>query len=113
MKTIIQFLSIAFLAVALTGFTDKHQEDTTENRTYVKLEVDGLTCPFCIYGLEKRLKEIPQVANIYIDLEGGFATFDVPSDAQPTEDAVRKLVKQAGFTAKTITFSKEPFKVVE
>ncbi|MDP2060901.1 MAG: heavy-metal-associated domain-containing protein [Flavobacteriaceae bacterium] len=112
MKTIIKFLSVVILAITVSGFTEPPHQDALENRTYVKLEVDGLTCPFCIYGLEKRLKEIPKIADIYIDLDGGFATFNVPSDAQPTEDEVRKLVKKAGFTAKKIVFSKEPFKTV-
>lgn len=35
---------------------------------------------------------------------------NVPKDQQPTEEELQKIVKDAGFTPKEITFSKTPFK---
>lgn len=81
-------------------------EDTT---TYVKIEVKGLSCPFCAYGLEKKLKKIDGVTAIKIDIKEGFTTFAIAKDKQPNEEHIRKVVKNAGFTAGAITFSDTPF----
>ena len=79
-------------------------------RTYIKIEVDGLSCPFCAYGFEKKLKKVKEVRDIFIDIQEGFATLNVPNDDKPTEEELRKIVKDAGFTAREITFSSTPFK---
>jgi len=35
----------------------------------VKIRVDGPACPFCAYGLEKKLKRVEGVKDLEIDLE--------------------------------------------
>lgn len=77
--------------------------------TYVMIEVMGLSCPFCAYGLEKKLKEINGVADIEINVKEAFATFQVTGDPKPTEKQLRQVVKDAGFTAGNIRFSTDPF----
>ena len=32
-----------------------------------KIEVEGLTCPFCAYGLGKKLNKINSIENLKID----------------------------------------------
>ena len=46
-----------------------------------------------------------------IQLEEGEATMSVLKDQQPTEEELQKIVKDAGFTPKEITFSTTPFKI--
>ncbi len=53
---------------------------------YVKIEVDGLSCPFCAFGLKKKLKKIEGVEKVDVS------------------------VKNAGFTPREISFSSIPFK---
>jgi len=68
---------------------------------HYEVQVDGLACPFCAYGLEKKLKELPGVANVQIELNTGWASFDVLSGVllpRPVQDAVR----DAGFTPRDI-----------
>ena len=96
---------ILFLGISNLNATSV-LEDTT---TYVKIEVKGLSCPFCAYGLEKKLKEIDGATNIEIDIKEGVATFTVAKEKQPDEKQLRKVVKDAGFTAGEITFSTTPF----
>ncbi len=71
----------------------------------VKVEVDGLSCPFCAYGLEKKFKDIKGVENIHIDVQQGLLTFTVKAGIALSEEQIRKTVKKAGFTARKITFS--------
>ncbi len=39
----------------------------------VTVSVKGLSCPFCIYGLEKKLKRGEEVGDVQIDLRSGIA----------------------------------------
>ena len=81
--------------------------------TYIKIEVKGLSCPFCAYGLEKKLKKIEGASDIEINIKEGYTTFAISKDKQPSEDQLRKIVKDAGFTAGEITFSSAPFTTAE
>ena len=101
-------LLIALISLLFTGYTAFAQEGK-EITTYIKIEVDGLSCPFCAYGLEKNLKKVEGVKDVFISVEGGFATFNVPKDHQLTEDELKKIVKDAGFTAREVSFSDKPF----
>jgi len=86
------------------------QTKSETDKTYIKIEVDGLSCPFCAYGLEKKLKNIDGSKDVSIQLEEGEVTMSVPLVKKPTEEELRKIVKDAGFTPKEISFSKTPFK---
>jgi len=79
-------------------------------RVYVKIQVDGLACPFCAYGLEKKLKKMPGIQELNISIKGGYVTFSLSQKDEHTEEQLRQLVKEAGFTARGITFSAQPFK---
>ena len=68
---------------------------------HYEVQVDGLACPFCAYGLEKKLKKLPGVANVQIELKTGRASFDVSSGVllpEPVQDAVHG----AGFTPRDV-----------
>jgi len=78
--------------------------------TYIRIRVDGLSCPFCAYGLEKKLKKVDGAANLHIELEEGIVTLEVPKDKKPTAESLKKVVTDAGFTPREIKFSDIPFK---
>jgi mercuric ion binding protein len=67
-----------------------------------EVQVDGLACPFCAYGLEKKLKRLPGAKNVQIELNAGRATFDVAGSVL-LPGAVKDAVRDAGFTARDIT----------
>jgi len=67
------------------------------------IQVDGLSCPFCAYGLEKNLKKVNGIESVDIDMKTGKATVIIKSDMQVDDQALRKAVKKAGFTARGIT----------
>ena len=39
----------------------------------IVISVEGLACPFCVYGLEKKLKNVDEVQGVTIDLKTGAA----------------------------------------
>ncbi len=62
-----------------------------------KLRVDGLTCPFCAYGIEKKLSVIAGVKTIDVDIRSGTVTVTMTEGAKLDEAMAREAVKAAGF----------------
>ena len=58
---------LILLFIGFTVTTVNAQADTSQLNGKITIEVDGLACPFCAYGLEKNLKEIDGVENIEIN----------------------------------------------
>ncbi|MEL6917227.1 MAG: heavy-metal-associated domain-containing protein [Bacteroidota bacterium] len=62
------------------------------------VQVDGLGCPFCAYGLEKKFKEFKGIKNVKIDIETGDFSFSYPAEKKLTMEAVTSQVEKAGYT---------------
>ncbi|GMQ89786.1 MAG: hypothetical protein BMS9Abin10_0120 [Gammaproteobacteria bacterium] len=71
--------------------------------TQYELRVDGLACPYCAYGIEKKLKKTKGVEQIDIDLNKGVVRVKVVEGIKLTEPQMAKLVKDAGFTLRGMT----------
>lgn len=81
-------ITLAILLVSVTSWA--------ETTLYV-IRVDGLACPYCAYGIEKKFNKIKGVKFVDIDLNNGIVTvraFDVTLD----EQKLKKLFRDAGFT---------------
>lgn len=108
-------LTLALLAIIITvkaQNTDNIKKQNT-GRKYIKVEVNGLVCPFCAYGLEKKLKKVVKgAADVHVFLKKGYATLNVPDDKIPSEKEIKKLVANAGFEAGQIIYSDKPFDAV-
>ena len=63
-----------------------------------KVQVDGLGCPFCAYGLEKKFKEFKGIKKVKIDIETGDFSFSFPAEKALSMEAVIKQVEKAGYT---------------
>lgn len=71
--------------------------------TQYAMRVDGLACPYCAYGIEKKLKQIEGVERIDVNLEKGLVTVDVREGVTLTEPQMKQLFKDAGFTYRSMT----------
>jgi len=69
-----------------------------------------MACPFCSYGMEKKLIKISGVDSVQIDFKTGLAYFSTPIKQKPTKEELSKIITNAGFTVGEIQFSSEPFK---
>lgn len=63
----------------------------------IEMIVHGMSCPFCAYGLEKKLRKIEGVDSLSIDFKTGRVTLAVPDGSKVTDEQIRDLVKDAGF----------------
>lgn len=67
------------------------------------LRVDGLACPFCAYGLEKKIIKIKGVSSYDVDMKEGKVFIGLEPDAQIELNSLYKAVKEAGFTLRSIS----------
>ena len=68
-----------------------------------QMRVDGLACPYCAYGVEKKLKAIDGVEKVQVDLDKGLVTVDVKEGTELTEPQMQQLFQDAGFTFRSMT----------
>lgn len=94
MKTILILLVAFTLVISPTSAQESKKLSGT-----VKMEIKGLSCPFCAYGLEKNLKEISKIEKIVINVEDAFVTLLIKDGESVLEEDIKKKVKDAGFTA--------------
>jgi len=87
---LITLFSVVFMNAALAAGTQ-----------YI-MRVDGLACPYCAYGVEKKLKEIDGTSNITVDLDKGLVKVDVKEGITLTEDRMKQLFQDAGFTYRSM-----------
>ena len=85
------------------------QTNVAGGSNYGKVEVNGLSCPFCAYGLEKKLKELVEVEGVQIDVEAGLIFLTFKNGKHPDEKTIKAAVEDAGFTPGSILFSSSRF----
>lgn len=95
MKNLI--IIIAVLSFSLNSNNVNAQSD----RDQIEVQVDGLGCPFCAYGLEKKFKEFKGIKDVKIEMETGLFNFTYPSEKEMTLKQVESQVDKAGYTAVT------------
>ena len=109
MKIVTSLMLTLLMSTFVLQAQNAGKQQQSEVRKYLKIEVKGLVCPFCAYGLEKKLKKVEGAKDVYVSLENGYATFSVPADKIPSKENLKKLVANAGFEAGNITFSDKSF----
>jgi len=90
MKTI--FLVLAIGLMTSVGATAQKAMDS------FMVQVDGLGCPFCAYGLEKKFKEFKGIKKVKIDIETGDFSFSFPAEKVLSMEEVIEQVEKAGYT---------------
>ncbi len=93
---------LILLFIGLGAMTLNAQTENKPLEGKVTIEVDGLACPFCAYGLEKNLKQIEGVESIDINIDEGSVLLGIAEGKQISENVVLKKIKAAGFTPGTI-----------
>ncbi len=71
----------------------------------VILRVDGLACPFCAYGIEKKLKKLEGARSLEIMINEGKIVMEWNSDSTLDLEAINKAVETAGFTLRGVRAS--------
>ena len=87
-------VALALAVLLLSGATAGASEFT--------LRVDGLACPFCAFGVEKKLLDLPSVAGIEVLLDQGKIVLALREGAALDVAALDEAVRKAGFTARAL-----------
>jgi copper chaperone CopZ len=67
-----------------------------------QLRVEGLSCPFCAYGIEKKLGALEGVQGIETNIKDGIVIVTMKDGATLDEASARKAVKEAGFSLRKL-----------
>ncbi|MDQ7019658.1 MAG: heavy-metal-associated domain-containing protein [Robiginitomaculum sp.] len=70
------------------------------------LQVDGMTCPFCVATSEKALKKIKGVKGATADLKTGVINVCTDGSVNFTDDQLKALFLEKGFTYRQMTKTK-------
>lgn len=100
MKKIIVLIAIFFAAFNMNAQTDAFS-----------VRVEGLGCPFCAYGLEKKFKDVKGIKDLKIEIKSGIMTFNAPSANNMPLAEVDTRVSKAGYTAKEMSVKRANGKV--
>ncbi len=100
-------LSVAFGIPGAMQGQERSEEPTTQEvlapsevltGASVRLKVDGMVCPFCAYGLEKRLQEIASIDAVLIRISDGLVQIRTKENQELTDAALEDAVKKSGFS---------------
>jgi len=70
--------------------------------TQYTLRVDGMACPFCAYGIEKKLKAITGIQHIDVDLDHGLVVVIGDDHVKLSNQQMTTLFRDAGFTFRSM-----------
>lgn len=117
MKTVGRWMFATLLALAVefaltpAGAYAQEQEAASqqeeavpeEQPRQIQVTVLGMSCPFCAYGVEQKLKKLDGVVELTVELSSGLATLVMEDGADVSNETLRKTVEDAGFDAAKIT----------
>lgn len=72
-----------------------------------RLYVDGLACPFCAYGVEKKVGNVEGVEKVEIDIDGGLVAVTMAEGSTLDEATAKRAVDEAGFTLRAFEAPKK------
>jgi len=99
------FITLTALAVSITLPQFAVAQDQKEQKDPdIVLGVDGMSCPFCAFGIEKKLNKLDTIKSLDVKLEEGFVDIYLKPEQQLSEAELQKAVKKAGFSVRSIEY---------
>ncbi len=68
------------------------------DETVLEIDIDGMTCPFCVCSLEKELGKLSEVEEVLISLKSNKARLTLKEGAHIDSDSLQEVVLRAGYT---------------
>jgi len=75
---------------------------TLSAETLYEIRVDGLACPYCAYGIEKKFMQRENVKQFDMDLEKGVVKVTLKDGEEITESQLKQLFDDAGFSYRSV-----------
>jgi len=95
-KLILPFIGLLLAACAATPPAEP--EEALTGYSGAVLTVHGMSCPLCSNNIDGRLKKVPGIENIQINLETGEVTATFNNERPPTRNQIEIAIKESGFT---------------
>ena len=86
------------LMLACAGALFGHTMLALAADTHYEIRADGLACPYCAYGVEKKFMKLSGVKHVDIDLKKGLVFVTGEQDLALHEPQLKTLFNDAGFT---------------
>lgn len=105
--TVCGLFAVFFMAIGCATSPKPADDETAEVTTLsagrrMKLTVYGMSCPLCANNIDGRLKKVPGVEEVKIDLATGAVTLSIDEGAPPSRDDIERAVEETGFTLKAL-----------
>lgn len=101
MKNLMYGVFIALLMNNLS-FANEASEISKVNSSYFEIRADGLACPYCAYGIEKKFMAIEGVKEIDVDLKKGLVKVNGTASLKFEEKQLKTLFTDSGFTFRSM-----------
>lgn len=105
MKSIANALVVCaalWLPVAGIAGTSASMPAAAAHSSYYQLQVAGLACPFCAYGIEKKLHGIAGVQEVQTDIKSGSVYIRMSAGTALDEATAEQAVRAAGFRLRSL-----------
>lgn len=86
------------LAIGVVALTFMFISPAFAEMDEITIGVDGLSCPFCVMGLEKNLKKVDSVDSVKVHLKKAEAEVSLKAGSSLDLNALHKAVRDAGFS---------------
>jgi copper chaperone CopZ len=108
MRTLAMALALTgALTLTATEATAQEPASVNDGPRIIEVTILGMACPFCSYGVQKKMQNLDGLADVEIDLDAGLATLRLEEDADISNELLQKAVKDAGFEVSKISRSFE------
>lgn len=71
----------------------------------VEIRIDGLSCPFCVFGLKQQMKKLEAIDRLNISLKNSLARITLKEGSSLNIEDLKNAVKDAGFSVREIRIS--------
>lgn len=96
-RHLLALVAALILGIGLTGIPDSSPRAAQWPANSYVLQIDGLACPYCGYGVEKQFAKQQGVEGTKIDIEKGIVLVTVTSDTRFSDAELERIVDDAGF----------------
>lgn len=68
----------------------------------VEVGIDGLSCPFCVWGLRQQMKGIKAIDELEVSLKKSMVRFILKENSPLSIEEIKDAVKKAGFSVRDV-----------
>ncbi len=96
-------LAFALSLAAPAVYGQERPQSQNDDPRQIEVTILGMSCPFCAYGVQQKLKKLDGVTELEVVLETGIATLRLGENVDISNELLQRAVKDAGFEVAKIS----------